>query len=292
MNIAGKITRTTAAIALALPVAALQAQITGVSHPDDTPITNSETQQQAYQPLPAAVATESLKPRPGVPMEAASVAAPTFTVIGQAEPLPAEISAKPDIDAGIVTRVPGPSNELPVGTLIKINLGTGLSTVTTASGTGFTGQLMEAVLRDGHVMLPAGSTLTGSVTDIHGGRRVSGAASIHLRLESVTLPDGTSYQLRGQVVDTGLFRETKIDREGTIRRRDHAAKTAATFALSAGGGAAAGAMVAGVPGALVGAGVGAGVSTAVWLKQDRQLEIPAGTRVVFGLNQPLALGQR
>ncbi len=282
MKIAMNITKTATVIALALPVAAVQAQTTGVSHPDDTPITSSEMTQQP--------AEQSLKPRPGIPMEATPAAAPTFTVVGRAEPLPADIPAKPDIDAGIVTRVPGPSNQLPIGTLIKVSLATDISTATTTAGSVFTGQLIEAVVRDGHVLLPAGSTLSGSVTEIHGGKRISGAASIHLRMESVTLPDGTSYQLRGQVIDTNLFRETRVDREGTIWRRDHAGKTAASFALAAGGGAAAGAMVAGVPGALVGAGVGVGVSTAVWLKQDRQTQLPVQTKVTFSLTAPLTVG--
>ena len=296
MNLALRITWTAAAFALTLPIAAARAQATGVSHPDDTPIVNTEVPQQpAYQPLSAPVATAqtpSLKPRPGIPMEAAPVpaATPTFTVIGRAEALPADVPAKPDVDAGIVTRVPGPANRLPIGTLVKVRLNTGISTATTGSNTAFTAQLTEAVVRDGHVLLPAGSTLSGLVTDIHGGKRVSGAASIHLRTISVTLPDGTSYQLRGQVIDTNLLRETKVDREGTIIRRDHAGKTAATFALAAGSGAAAGAVIGGVPGALVGAGVGAGVSTAVWLKQERQANLPVETRITFSLTAPLVVG--
>jgi hypothetical protein len=312
MKIAVRVGNAAAALALALPVAAT-AQYTGQSHPDQTPITSSPE-----VPLPPPTATPAqnptLKPRPGIPMDAADPAtpasAPTFKVIGPAiavdvpnTPPAADIDAgivtqvptpvavaDADIDAGIVTRVPGPSNQLPVGTMFKARLGKEISTVTTTSGTLFTAFTVEPVLRDGRVLLPTGSKVSGIVTDIHGGKRISGAASIHLRTMWVTLPDGTRYDLRGQVIDTSLFKDVRVDHEGTIIRRDHAGKTAATLALATGSGAAAGAVIAGVPGALVGAGVGAGVSTVVWLKQDRQTALPAETTITFSLTQPLTVG--
>jgi hypothetical protein len=46
-------------------------------------------------------------------------------------------------------------------------------------------------------------------------------------------------------------------------------------------------MIGGVPGALIGAGVGAGVSTVVWLKQDREAQLPKDLQVVFSLTEPM-----
>ena len=51
--------------------------------------------------------------------------------------------------------------------------------------------------------------------------------------------------------------------------------------------AVAGAVLGGGVGAVVGAGIGAGVSTAWWLRQDRQEEIPQDTGVNFTLVAPL-----
>ena len=249
MKIAVRVGKATAALAFALPFAALalpiaaSAQYTGQSHPDPTPITSSpET------PLPPPAQEPSLKPRPGIPMDAAapatSASAPTFKVIGPAIPatpadaLPATAAdpdagivtrvpapaSEADLDAGIVTRVPGPANQLPVGTMFKARLGEEISTTSTTSGTLFTAVTVEPVLRDGRILLPTGSKVSGIITDIHGGKRISGAASIHLRTMWITLPDGTRYDIRGQVIDTSLFKEVKVDHEGTIIRRDHAAK--------------------------------------------------------------------
>jgi hypothetical protein len=284
MKIAVQLGRTAAAIALALPMAAT-AQYSGVSHPDNAPILNTPDTPPAAEVQAVPVAQPAtLKPRPEVPMDptpSASLPAPV------AEPMR---STLPDPDAGIVTRVAGPANQLPVGSLVKVMLAQEISTASTPSGTVFTAQLIEPLQRDGRVLIPAGSTLSGEVTEIHGGKRISGAASIHLRTTSVTLPDGTRYAIHGQVIDTNLYRETKVDREGTILRRDHAGKTAAAVALPIGSGLAAGAVLAGVPGAVIGAGVGAGVSTVVWLKQDRQADLPLNTKITFSLLEPLTVG--
>lgn len=198
--------------------------------------------------------------------------------------------AQGDPDAGIVTRVAGPGNELPAGTVIKVRMAEGFSTQSTAAGTAFSGTLTEPVMRDGRVLLPAGSVMNGRVTDVHSGRRVSGTASIYLRPMNVTLPDGTRYPLHAQVIDTSETGRTKVDSEGQIEGRDHAKATLAVVGLAAGGGVAAGALVAGVPGAVVGGLVGAGVATVLWLKHDRQMAVPAGTVVAFQLNSALVVG--
>jgi len=299
MKIAVRVGKAAATIALALPVAALpvtaQAQYTGVSHPDDAPITNAPAVPQAYPVQPAT--TAALKPRPEIPVTPVEPAPVTTASTRMPEPMATRvpepmlndgaIPAVPNVDGNVVMRVPGPSNQLPVGTLVMVRLGQEISTKTTASGTTFTAQLVEPVERDGRVLLPVGSTLSGLVTDVHGGRRISGAASIHLRTMWVTLPDGTRYALRGQVIDTDMYKLVKVDDEGTILRKDHAGRTSA---LTAGTGAAAGAIFGGLPGAVIGAGIGAGVSTAAWLTQDRQTDLPMDTKIAFSLVEPLIVG--
>ena len=288
MKIAVRVGIAATSIALALPVAAI-AQYTGVSHPDDTPIMNNpDSGAQVYTPKkPLALPQPELKPTPQIPMETR----PAVTAENHlTEPVRSErVSTLPDVDAGIVTRIPGPSNELPIGSLMKVKLAENISTESTPAGMKFTAELVEGVERDGHVLVPAGSVLSGYVTQIHGGKRINGAASIHLKTSTVTLPDGTKYMVRGQVIDTDMFKVVRVDREGTIFRRDHAAKTAGTIALTTGTGAAAGALIGGPPGALIGAGVGAGVSTVVWMKQDRQAELQSETKITFSLTAPLTL---
>jgi len=200
-----------------------------------------------------------------------------------------DVAAKDDVDAGIVTQVPSRPGEVPDGTLVKVKLHEDLSSLTTKPGTSFTAEVSEPILRNGQVVVPTGSLLEGRVTWVRGGKRIGGAAAIHLDPRTITLPDGSQYILRARVIDTDRWDDTKVDNEGTILRKDHGQATAATISLSAGGGMAAGAVVGGLPGALVGAGVGAGVSTVVWARQDRQADLPKDLGIIFSLTEPMRI---
>lgn len=282
---------------LAFATSAAVAQTSGVSHPDESviqqaPIQNPPAQNTPVQNVPAAAPAETvyLPYNPGKTEPVLSAAASTNEI---APPTTATLARRnteplPDPDAGIVTRVPGPSNELPLGTLLQVRMIEGLSTKATTAGSRFDATLAEAVLRDGQVMLPVGTILSGRVTEVHGGRRISGAASLLLQPQILTLPDGTHYTIHGQVIDTNLYNSTKVDREGKIVRRDHPKETLAVLGGTTGSAAAAGAVFGGGAGALIGAGVGAGISTAWWLKQDRQTALPPETKLTISLTAPLA----
>jgi len=195
--------------------------------------------------------------------------------------------AKENSDAGIVTRVASRPGEVPDGTLVKVKLMEELSTLTTKAGTSFSAEVSEPVMRDGQVVVPAGALLEGRVTFVRGGKRVGASAAIHLEARTVTLPDGSRYMLSARVIDTNSWGDTKVDSEGTILRKDHAKATDAMTSLSTVGGMAAGAAMGGVPGAVIGAGLGAGVSTAVWMRQDRQADLPKDLGIVFSLTEPM-----
>lgn len=199
----------------------------------------------------------------------------------------ADMAAKENLDAGIVTRVSSRPGEVPDGTLVKVKLREELSTLTTRPGMSFTAEVSEPVLRDGQVVVPTGAVLEGRVTFVREGKRVGASAAIHLEPETITLPDGSQYALSARVIDTDSWGDTKVDSEGTILRKDHTKATQATIGISTGGAMAAGAVVGGVPGALVGAGLGAGVSTAVWIRQDRQADLPKDLCVIFSLTEPM-----
>ncbi len=194
-----------------------------------------------------------------------------------------------DPDAGVVTSVEEQPGELREGTLLRAHIRQGLSTVTTVPGSTFTAELTEAVAKDGRIVLPVGALIEGRVTGVHGGRRISGSAQLHLQPKHVTLPDGTHYVIHAQLIDTDQTAHTTVDREGTLVRRDFSHQTLAAMGLSTGGAAAAGAVIGGGVGAAVGAGVGAGAGAVLWLKQDRQAVLPEGALVVFSLTDAMPL---
>ncbi|HTD96321.1 MAG TPA: hypothetical protein VK627_05310 [Edaphobacter sp.] len=293
-----KIGITTAALVLAAVPAVAQNAHTGVSNPDSVVITTTDDTAPATQAPAGETGRHALtaKPSAGTPATAAPAAAPASSeVYGAYVPYKGATMAKADepggdvdVDGQIVTSVPEREGELREGTLLRVEMQEGLSTSSTLPGTKFTTQVVEAVEKDGRVIIPIGSILDGQVTEVHGGRRIAGGAALHLEPRSVTLPDGTHYVVHAQLIDTTRS-DFNVDREGTLKRRDRAKETLAVMSLATGSGAVAGAMIGGGVGAVVGAGVGAGVSTVMWLKQDRQATLKKDAGLVFSLTTPMIL---
>jgi hypothetical protein len=190
-------------------------------------------------------------------------------------------------DGLMVTTVPSGEFELPLGTMLRVTLSDTLSTSSTLVGAPFYAVLTSDVLKDGKVILPARSTLAGRVTEVHEGRRIGGAASLHLRPMTVTLPDGSVFNIVAQVIDTDLYRSVRITNEGTIVRSDHLKATLASVGLVTGSTAVAGALIGGVPGAVIGAGIGLGIGSAVVLRQDHAQTLAEGTGIIFELTAPM-----
>ena len=171
---------TTAALVLA--AAPVFAQSSGVSHPDPAAVTSDDA------------APKPLKPRPSaaVPMTAPSDPAttqvygpyvpytgPQVASAPAAHAMPAESLENPE-DAMIVVDVPEREGELREGTLLKTKMMDTISTSTTMRGSRFTAEITEPIERKGRVIIPVGSILEGRVTEVHGGRRITGGAALHL----------------------------------------------------------------------------------------------------------------
>jgi hypothetical protein len=294
--LAMKLQITTAALVL-VAVPAL-AQTTGVSNPE--PVTITTTDDNGAQPT-LTPRTQTAKPSAATPAVGPAVApapasagmvvyGPYVPYNGAAAAGSAQSEAAPadDLDAMIVTSVPEREGELREGTLLKTRIKENLSTATTVQGSRFTAELTEAIERNGRVIIPIGSVLEGRVTEVHGGRRISGAAALHLETHDITLPDGTHYVVHAQLIDTGKS-EFRVTDEGTLKRKDRTKENLAVVSLATGTGAATGALVGGGVGALVGAGIGAGMSTVIWLKEDRQATLPKDVQLVFSLTTPMIL---
>jgi len=286
----------------------------GVSHPAETVITTDSDTPETAPAHPSAkpsAAIPATKPpqevygsyvpyhAPGTPAPAATVSQPAFDpdanivtseTAGRSERrLLSEVVDSKDPDAGIVTSVPSRPGEISEGTLIKAKLHETISTVTTTAGTKFSASISEPVMKDDKVIIPAGSVLEGRVTYVRGGKRISGGAAIHLEPRSITLPDGGQYMIQARLIDTDNWDNTKVDSEGTAVRKDNGKKTLAAMSLAAGGPMAAGAVLGGVPGAVIGAAAGAGIGTVIWLKQDRQAELPKDLGIIFSLTEPMSI---
>lgn len=290
-----KIRMTTVTIALVSVPAFSQNARTGVSNPDPVIISAQADESTAPARTPGTKPSAAVPatPRPLVPHEATSN---TGEVYGAYVPYRSGVTVEPtsesaakvaDPDGSIVLSVEERAGEVREGTLLRARIKQSLSTVSTAPGSRFTAELAEAVVKDGRIVLPVGAVIEGRVTEVHGGRRISGAAMLHLEAHDVSLPDGTHYVIHAQLIDTDQTAHTTVDREGTLVRRDHPRETLAAMGLSTGGAAAAGAVIGGGVGAAVGAGIGAGAGAIWWLKQDRQAVLPEESLLVFSLTEAM-----
>lgn len=290
---------------LALPASG-QA-IVGESHPEklnDGPIQTdhyvkpaqagtTQNSAPAYQnSFPATEAAPAAEPElhthttPVVP-----VPEPVYTGSAAAQPFAAVPSsaeaAERNTDGDIVLSVPAVPFQVARGALLHMRLRDSLDTRTTADGSTFTAELLNNVGQPGAVLLPEGSLVRGRVLSVHGGRRISGRASMRLQPETISLPDGTLYHINAQLTDLNSMQNVRVTSEGAVVLRTHPKETAAVLGGVTGTAALTGALVGGGVGAAVGAVAGAGVATVIWLKRDVQESLPAGTDLIFAMEEPL-----
>jgi hypothetical protein len=282
-----------AAATVLLPAA--HGQATGTSHPEqlDDQITTS--------PAPS-TAPHYVKPSPAIPATAAETtnsyppAEPAPAVAALPAPVPVQptqgrrlLAPSDDPDANIVTSAPDVPGQINEGTPLRARLQNPLSTQETKVGDTFLAELMQPVTQHGVVLIPAGAQIRGRISAVHGGRRVTGRASIRLQPDFITFPDGTSHRVHAELIGLDNFADAHVNSEGTVVGTEHPKATLAAIGLATAGATAAGAVIGGGVGAGIGAAIGIGAGTVVWLRRDVQQELPVGTGLVFSLDEPFTV---
>ncbi|HSH46348.1 MAG TPA: hypothetical protein VK966_10945 [Longimicrobiales bacterium] len=170
---------------------------------------------------------------------------------------------------------------VPAGTTLAIRMNDELSTETSRPGDAFTATLSDPVLdAAGNVIIPAGATVRGRVTEVGASTRVGQTAAIRLAFEAVSF-GGESYPLAATV------QRADVEQSSRTSRTESAGKIAA--------GAAAGAILGQVLGrdtesTLKGAAVGAAAGTAVAMgTSDVDAVLPRGAEVVIRVDQPITV---
>ncbi len=264
--------------------------VTGVSHPpaDDTITTDEDV----TPPAPATIP----KPSAAIPMTAARPTAPQPANLddGIVTFVPASTTASltkrewnPDED--IVSVVASNPNELGSGTNIRVRLSQDLSTAGARKGETFRAIVDRDVYKDGRIIVPVGAEMRGHVVQVSQGHHLGPKATLRLRPETILLPDGTTYRVYAEAVQSKAP-GTRADAEGGIQAAPHYKKDALEYGAGAGAGATAGAVIAGPVGAGVGSLVGAGAVTAhMIMGHPEAANLPQGSILVFSLTEPMEL---
>jgi len=214
------------------------------------------------------VVTTTVTPKPAT---APSSSAATASTGGPDNSAPAATS-----QAAPAPPPPPPPVDVPAGTSLAIRIDQRLSAKDSHAGERFTGEIVEPVKdSSGNAIIPKGSTVTGVVDEAHKRGHFKGAASLELRLTSLTLR-GTKYPLKTRDLDE--------------RKKGKGKRSAGLIGGGAGLGMLIGGVASGGTGLVIGGLAGAGAGTAgAGLTGNRDLVIPAESIVHFTLRDELQI---
>lgn len=179
---------------------------------------------------------------------------------------------------------------VPVGTHIPLVLHNGVSTRSAKPGDPVYFETVYPILVDGRIVIPAGTYVSGEITESRRPGRVKGRGEIMLRLTNMVLPNGYSVSLLATPNDASTGGADTVDKEGKIKGNTSKAQDAKTIGETTAGGATIGAISGGAKGAGIGAGVGAAVGlAAVLLTRGPEVNLPRGTSLDVVLDRPIPL---
>src|SRR6202050_1661199 len=219
-------------------------------------------------PVPAPAAPSAPAPVPARNSEAAAAAS-----------APASNSSKP-----AMVDVPG-------GTHIPLVIHNALSTRSARPGDPVYFETLFPVLIDGKVVIPAGSYVSGEVSESKRPGRVKGRGELMIRLKTLILPNAYMVNLNAVPSNAGTGGNETTDNEGKIIGDSNKGGDVGTIAKTTAAGAGIGAIAGrGAAGAGIGAGVGAATGLlAVLLSRGPEAELPRGSTVEAVLDRAIVL---
>jgi hypothetical protein len=209
---------------------------------------------------------------------------------------PAAPAAPPDASAPPAAAPAPPANpgtkiEVPSGTHLPMVLHNAISTRSTRSGDPVYFETLFPIMVDGHVVIPAGSYVSGEVVESKRAGRVKGRAELMVKLNTMILPNGYLVNLNATPSNAGTGGTETMDSEGKVIGDSDKAGDVGTVAKTTAAGAGIGAVASrSAEGAGIGAGIGAAAGLmAVLLTRGPDAEMPRGTTVEAVLNRPVLL---
>jgi type IV secretion system protein VirB10 len=165
--------------------------------------------------------------------------------------------AKPDTKAYLVEP----------GTHVPLSLINSVSTKNSVPGDPVYFETVFPILVDGRIVIPPGSWVMGTITQVQRPGRMKGRGEFHLRFDSLTLPNGTTRDFRARVSGLDGRASEELDRkEGSIKSEGNKSGDTRTVAETAAAGASVGALAGSASGAAaMGAGIGAAAGAAAGL---------------------------
>jgi hypothetical protein len=180
--------------------------------------------------------------------------------------------------------------DVPSGTKIPLVLENAISTRSAHAGDPVYFQTLYPILVSGHIVIPAGSYMSGEVLSTKRPGRIKGRGRIVLKLTQLILPNGYTVNLNGTPSNVGTGGGEQSGKEGQIKGPTSRASDAGVIVRSTVYGAAIGAAAGGLTGAKSGLGIGAAAGLlGVLLTRGPDARLPRGSTMDVTLDRPVPL---
>jgi hypothetical protein len=181
------------------------------------------------------------------------------------------------------------------GSKIPLSLINSVSTKHSVEGDRVYLETVFPILVNGKIVIPPGSYVQGTVTQVKRPGKVKGRGELFVRFDSLTLPNGVTRDFRARVGSLDGMSSEELDREeGKISSEGNKSGDARTVGEATAAGASVGAIAGGAASGRygMGAGIGAGAGAAagligVLLSRGPDAVLAKGTTLEMVLDRPL-----
>jgi hypothetical protein len=184
---------------------------------------------------------------------------------------------------------------VPSGTRIPLVLVNSVSTKTSKVGDHVYLQTSFPIPAGNRIVIPEGSYVTGTITQVKRPGRIKGRGEIYLRFDTLMLSNGVTRDFRGTVSATDGSQSDIAEKEGTIEGEGTKGRDVGGIASTAAQGASTGAIVGAVDsgsagkGAAIGAGIGAAAGMiGVLLTRGNEVMLLRGSSLEMQLDRDLS----
>ncbi len=179
---------------------------------------------------------------------------------------------------------------LPEGTRIALQLNDHLSTKANSEGDPFTAIVIVPVYQGDHLVIPKGSTVTGSVSRVLRPGRIKGKAVMNLLFQTIRIPGRGELQIVASLARVDQDGNAGVKAEGTVTGDGSLGSDVGKVLKPGLAGAGIGGLAGGARGAAIGSGVGAVVGLAtVFSTRGKDLEMRKGSTLDIALDRPLSI---
>jgi len=203
-------------------------------------------------------------------------------VEAQSSSSPASVPAGPAPPADVLA--------VPAGQRLVLELDRSLHTRHNQKGDPAFFTTNDEILVGYQVVVPRGSTVRATLTEVKRPGRLAGRAEIRLRFDEIEFPDGTALPFSANILRAGFSQIGKDKQRLSVKGEGNKGRDLTIVGMGGAQGALLGAAIGGKKGAAYGGAVGAGIGLlGVLLERGPELDLPHGMLFEVELAQPLGV---